>query len=78
MAKTKTSKPNKNDHQDQELFVIIDRETNKRIYVGPGVPRSEADRVATHFNDVIVVPAADVKNRYYQPTESNAQDGQEE
>jgi hypothetical protein len=78
MAKVKTNKPKKNDDQDQELFVIVDRKTNKRIYIGPGVPRSEADRVATHFNDVIVVPAADVKNRFYQPPENIDQDQQGE
>lgn len=57
--------------EDKDLFVVVAKDTGKRMYVGPGAPEEEATRLAgSMVTPSKAVPATEVtKGVWTAPTE---------
>lgn len=52
--------------EDAELFVVVREKDNGRVYLGPGVPQAEAERLASTIQTPAkAVPADQVVNGYW-------------
>lgn len=57
--------------EDAELFVVVRENDNGRVYVGPGAPQVEAERLASTLQTPAkAVPADQVVNGYWVDPEA--------